>query len=544
MPPLAAGNIPSAQEFCSKVSKEDALRAAEQYKIPEKFGIIAPFGKWKASYPPVGYAAVYELHFQFGLRFPLFPLVSGVLSHYDIALAQLAPNAMVCSKEFVGWFTFYPKSKFGELALNQLVTGKNSSNPGWKERFYLVRTDALGLPLEWNYSRKSDPMYDEGLASNSSLLPDVKKLLGLSISLAEITEEALDRVSAELCGSPSGEYSPDLDNMTLSQVVALKSATATATAPQQGRSTVASVSEMSSKEKTNAEKIVITSHQQKDSPAHLSSTEIQQSKPPAPEKNKRSAAADLEYPKKKAKVLTPPQDVDAVVNKFIICAEPPSMSCAGMESFTSLSVAGLGRRCFTSLPETLRVVNELYNRASRAELLEKKLKEVQAEAEQSRRDLKDSEYQMKLLCDCSAADLRCKEEQISVLEKKVRRFQEERGEFMRLYIRKVFQSKGFLDFVANLMVPAKAWGCHSALSDLADIQEVPSELRSSMDFSAEEKFNYIFLKAIQGDLNLPVVEAVASSEEPMTLDELQSLTVDHNGSADREPDRVLSVVYP
>ncbi|CAI9103950.1 OLC1v1002547C1 [Oldenlandia corymbosa var. corymbosa] len=501
----------------------------------------------------------------------------------------VAPKLFAKLNTGFGWYTFFPRRKFCELKLNLLTTDVNSSNKGWKQQFFLVRTDSLGLPLEWNYSKVSESAGDvKEPTSKSSLLPDVNKLLGHSISLAEINEEALDGVRAEHCGSSSGgSSSPNSDNMNLSQFIALKNATATAP-------------------RITGEK----------SPVHCPPSKMQGSRQHGLKTKKHGAASDLQNLNKKRRVSTPHQDVGTNVNKFMICADPPSMFCEGMESFTSLSMEELGRRGFTSFSECLLFVNEVYNCASCSEELqkqlievralaeqsqqqlkdsedkmkflcdrsaadlvakekqlkeiqavgehsqrklkdsedkmkllcdrsaadlrakEKQLKEIQAVAEHSQRELKDSEDKMKLLCDHSAAHLRAKEELISVLEEENLRLKGERGQFLRLFIRNVFQSKGFLEFVAGLMVPAKAWGRHVALSDLSEIQEVPFELLHSMDPLAEEKFNQTFLTAIQSELmRLPVVEAVAAREEPMTLNDLKSLMVDHIFGADREPDR-------
>ncbi|CAI9117220.1 OLC1v1018569C1 [Oldenlandia corymbosa var. corymbosa] len=294
---------------------------------------------------------------------------------------------------------------------------------GWKEQFFMVRTDSLGLPLEWNYSKVSESAGDaKEPASKTSLLLMLRNYLATSLSLAEITEEALDRIRAELCGSSSGgSSSPSLGgwielayNTNLSHFVAPKNATATATAPQ---ITVLSVSETSSEEETSAEKLITPSLQGEKSPAHCPPSKMQGSRPHNLKKKKHCAASDLQNLNKKRRVSTPHQEVDTNVNKFMICADPPSsMFCEGMESFTSLSTEELGRRGFTSFSECLCFVNEVYNHGSLSEELQKQLIEVRALAEQSQQQLKDSEDKMKFLCDCNAADLDAKEKQLKEIQ--------------------------------------------------------------------------------------------------------------------------------
>lgn len=116
-----------------------------------------------------------------GLKYPFHPLLTQLLEMYNIAITQLMPNTIKAIMSFEGWCnnksitlnTFFsycftigmtPKSPgYLQLSSSSLVgrvfRGTNSSNKGWKNQFFFIRSvdpsRPLNLPTAWNTSSVS-----------------------------------------------------------------------------------------------------------------------------------------------------------------------------------------------------------------------------------------------------------------------------------------------------------------------------------------------------------------------------------------------------
>ena len=64
------------------------------FHIPTRVEVLIPGVKSRAQLPPMGWFYVYKDQLLAGVRFPLHPFLLDLLNHYQMPLAQIAPNGV------------------------------------------------------------------------------------------------------------------------------------------------------------------------------------------------------------------------------------------------------------------------------------------------------------------------------------------------------------------------------------------------------------------------------------------------------------------
>ncbi|KAI4976778.1 uncharacterized protein LOC123410791 [Hordeum vulgare subsp. vulgare] len=202
-----------AEETVSVLRTQDDVNAVcKKYDTPEDQYAARPAGDLRASSsPPHGTVCVYAHALEAGMRLPLHRLFADVLTHFNIAPTQLAPNGwrimagflVLCHsagvppslavfrrffllrrKQTIGWYFFQSRRGSGLR-----FTGLPDSIPGWKSRFFfLYSPTSWPCPVEWGKPSNGslvDPLLSlEDKASAAKLLSahgaspvDLRKLL-------------------------------------------------------------------------------------------------------------------------------------------------------------------------------------------------------------------------------------------------------------------------------------------------------------------------------------------------------------------------------
>ena len=117
--------------------------------------------------PPTGSLGVYYIFLKAGLRFPVFPFLNVVLSHYRLQLGQLTPNGfhkIICFvllhralglelslTLFRYFYIIMPSGNWVSMSLRHglvdMIEGLPSSIKHWKEEYFFVDEKALGERL-------------------------------------------------------------------------------------------------------------------------------------------------------------------------------------------------------------------------------------------------------------------------------------------------------------------------------------------------------------------------------------------------------------
>lgn len=83
-----------ADDIQSDMSERRVRSMGNQFRIPMEVHLLVPRKEYRVLNPPLGYCIVYHEQVRAGVRFPLLSLLIEVLSHYNLALTQLVPNAV------------------------------------------------------------------------------------------------------------------------------------------------------------------------------------------------------------------------------------------------------------------------------------------------------------------------------------------------------------------------------------------------------------------------------------------------------------------
>ncbi|XVF54423.1 hypothetical protein PTKIN_Ptkin05aG0179100 [Pterospermum kingtungense] len=211
--------------IASTLTESDLEKIALEYHIDtNRYHLSLPKSSQRAnsSFPHKHTFCFYADAFKSGLRLPLHPLIPKILHEFGLAPTQIYPNSwrvLICFISFCyaqkitptvnlflaiwhllnrsgdynkGWWSFSAQNGF------KLFEGLPSSNKGWKNRFFVIRTsekDTLGVNTKWSHpnsaanllstlSSEEAKSLDDLVAAAKNNLPDFRILL---------SEEALIR---------------------------------------------------------------------------------------------------------------------------------------------------------------------------------------------------------------------------------------------------------------------------------------------------------------------------------------------------------------
>ncbi|KAL4588279.1 hypothetical protein LXL04_001162 [Taraxacum kok-saghyz] len=77
---------------CS-LTDDDLLEIKDNFKIDASLKILVPTAEQTIKMAPEGFVGIYHQFLKAGLRFPVFGFLKTILSHYNLHVAQLAPNS-------------------------------------------------------------------------------------------------------------------------------------------------------------------------------------------------------------------------------------------------------------------------------------------------------------------------------------------------------------------------------------------------------------------------------------------------------------------
>ena len=117
--------------------------------------------------PPSGFVGVYNIFMRAGLRFPAFPFLRVILSHYRLRLGQITPNSfrkIMCFillhralglklslTIFRYFYVLKPNGDWVTISLRQgmddMIGGLPSSVRCWKDEYFFVSSEVLGKEL-------------------------------------------------------------------------------------------------------------------------------------------------------------------------------------------------------------------------------------------------------------------------------------------------------------------------------------------------------------------------------------------------------------
>jgi hypothetical protein len=163
----AALSMPAAECFASSLCTQAEVDAlCEKHGVPREFGATPAGDRRACTPPPPGSVCVYAHALETGLRFPLHPFFSEVLSHFGVSPGQLTPNGWRVLVGFVvlchttdvppslavfrhffslrrkGWYFFRCKQGVGALFTG--IKGPKSGKK-WKRGFFF-----LSSPVPWS----------------------------------------------------------------------------------------------------------------------------------------------------------------------------------------------------------------------------------------------------------------------------------------------------------------------------------------------------------------------------------------------------------
>ena len=166
----------------SKVGPSYGVTFAERYRPPPGVRVWTPdVLTFYVAYVP-GMVCFFEVAFDNGLRFPLYPFLKGVLQHFNVCPSQLAPNGwgilvgllaffrdrgldvpsvalllyLFSPKETTEGFLYFSRLPGAPLVISDLP----SSHRSWNGRYFFVsgrnweydpsdKDDTLGVPVAW-----------------------------------------------------------------------------------------------------------------------------------------------------------------------------------------------------------------------------------------------------------------------------------------------------------------------------------------------------------------------------------------------------------
>lgn len=162
----------------SSITLDKLVKIRKKYNIPIHIRLHAPSEEVRADWDIPGMVCLYELPFASGFRFPLPRLVTDICHLYCISPGQLMPNAwrvlmaLEVLSELRGidfsldevLYAFYLKEGNKDDCRFQLNARLKRCPPllqqlkdcskTWKQRFFFVPFNLLGLPSDSHVSRK------------------------------------------------------------------------------------------------------------------------------------------------------------------------------------------------------------------------------------------------------------------------------------------------------------------------------------------------------------------------------------------------------
>ncbi|KAL4571997.1 hypothetical protein LXL04_018765 [Taraxacum kok-saghyz] len=110
---------------CS-LTEEDLYEIKENFKMDSSLKIVVPTANQTIKMALEGFVGIYHQFLKAGLRFPVFGFLKTILSHYNLHIAQLAPNSFY-------WVSFTRRQ-----GVDEICDGIPSSIKKWKPEFLFV----------------------------------------------------------------------------------------------------------------------------------------------------------------------------------------------------------------------------------------------------------------------------------------------------------------------------------------------------------------------------------------------------------------------
>ena len=177
----------------STLSPKNLEEIGRVYHIDPSFHPRLPENGQTILTPPDGCVGVYAIFMRAGLRFPVFPFLRVILSHYRLRLGQITPNGFRKIMCFVllhptlglklsltifrYFYVLMPSGDWMSMSLrhgvDDMIEGLPSSIKHWKEEYFFVDSKALGKELVLADDTPRGP------DSHPSLSPDEMKVAEL-----------------------------------------------------------------------------------------------------------------------------------------------------------------------------------------------------------------------------------------------------------------------------------------------------------------------------------------------------------------------------
>lgn len=173
LPLMAREDRITAFLYKNSLSQERIRQVSFCYFVPPKLEIVVPRRGNSVLHHPVGFIAIYMDCFKAGLRLPRFPFLTNILNYYQLALPQLAPNAvrtvivfqfycdykvirssvslfwrffLLKSADSLGWYAFF----FQRPSLKVKMPSKNADSKDKFQYFRLLVSSQVRCRLNLN----------------------------------------------------------------------------------------------------------------------------------------------------------------------------------------------------------------------------------------------------------------------------------------------------------------------------------------------------------------------------------------------------------
>ena len=153
--------------IASTLSPKNLEEIGRIYHIDPSFHPRLPGNGETILAPPDGFIGVYSIFMRAGLRFPVFPFLRTVLSHYQLRLGQITPNGfrkIMCFvllhralglelslNIFRYFYVLVPSGDWFSMSLrygvDDMIVGLPNSIRHWKDEYFFVDSKVLGEKL-------------------------------------------------------------------------------------------------------------------------------------------------------------------------------------------------------------------------------------------------------------------------------------------------------------------------------------------------------------------------------------------------------------
>ncbi|KAL4555041.1 hypothetical protein LXL04_037652 [Taraxacum kok-saghyz] len=171
---------------------ENLPEIRENFKISPSLNLVVPTPSQTIKTPPEGFVGIYHQFLKAGLRFPVFDFLKTVLGHYNLHIAQLAPNSfrkIICfvmlsralgvSPSLTIFRHFYVTLVTGDWvtftrrhSVDDMCDGLPSSIKKWKPEFMFVDAKEFGAGMTFGEHKNRAVDHPPELSVEQKLLAD------------------------------------------------------------------------------------------------------------------------------------------------------------------------------------------------------------------------------------------------------------------------------------------------------------------------------------------------------------------------------------